>query len=317
MPYTIFVTGGSGFIGASFVRHALGAGHRLQLLTRSPASAERARRWGADPVPGDLGIAGSWQEVAARAEVVVHLAQPETYGRRITARRAAAFRDQRLRMDANLLDCLRANTVQRIVYVGGTSYYGQQGGQLVDEETTPRPRGWGPYIAPAIEALDAYCERGLPILQAFPAWVYGPGSWYAQYQLEPLLAGRSLVNLRGHDPAISVVHVEDVARALLHLIDHGEAGKRYFIADDRPLPAARLAELTARVMNVAIRIRRLPLLVARLAVGRIIAESLTTEARLSNERLKKTGFQFAFPTTADGVPDVVRRWLEHRTSPAG
>lgn len=38
---------------------------------------------------------------------------------------------------------------RRIIYVGGTSYYGFQGDQLVDESTTPHPKGWGPYIAPA------------------------------------------------------------------------------------------------------------------------------------------------------------------------
>src|SRR5258708_6571648 len=123
---------------------------------------------------------------------------------------------------------------------------------------------------------------------------------------------KSLVNLRGSEPTISVINVEDVARPLLHLIDHGEVGKRYFIADDRPLPAAKLAELTARIMDVPLRIRRFPIFVSRFAVGPIITESLTTEAKLSNERLKKTGFELKFPTTVEGVPDVVMHWLESK-----
>lgn len=312
MSYLIFVTGGSGFIGSAFVRYAINAGHKVQVLTRSEKSAERVRSQGAESVIGDLNSPGPWQDAAAKAQVVLHLAQPETYGTRVTQKHAENFREQRLKMDANLLDCLRADSVYRVIYVGGTSYYGHQGDGLVGEDATPHPKGWGPYIAPAIEALATYATKGLPIIQAFPAWVYGPGSWLAEYQLEPLFAKKALINLRRPDPVISVVHVEDVARALLHLIDHGEVGKRYFIGDDQPLTAAQLAALTAQAMDVPLRIRRLPVFISRLAVGPIITDSLNTEAKLSNARIKTTGFQFKFPTTAQGIPDVVNHWLEQK-----
>jgi len=44
--------------------------------------------------------------------------------------------------------------------------------------------------------------------------------------LEPLAQKKVLVNRRRPDPVISVVYLDDVARAPLHLIDHGEVGKR-------------------------------------------------------------------------------------------
>lgn len=308
MSYAIFVTGGSGFIGSAFVRCAREMGHEIRVLTRTETSATWIRSLGATPILGDLQSPGPWQSAAGAAEVVVHLAQPETFGQRITLKRARRFRDERLKMDANLLDSLRVGAVYRVIYVAGSSYYGEQGPRLVNEDATPHPKGWGPYIAPAIEALDSYLKRGLPLIQAFPAWVYGPGSWFAEYQLEPLRAGKQLINLRGPDPTISVVHVEDVARALLHLIDQGEVGERYFIADDRPLSAAALAELTAEALEAPLRVRRLPKVLSRLVAGPIITESLTTEARLSSQRLKRSGYTFRFPTTEQGVPDVVTRW---------
>ena len=300
MPDSIFVTGGSGFIGSTFVRHALSAGHRVQVLTRSENSAERVRRLGAEAVIGDLSIPGAWQDTVAQAQTVLHLAQPETYGTKVT------------RQHAELLDCLRVGTVARVLYIGGTSYYGQQGARVVDEDTTPHPKGWGPYIAPAIEALVGYAARGLPLILIFPAWVYGPGSWFAEYELVPLSLGKPLVNLRRPDPVISVVHVDDVARAMLHLLAHGEVGKRYFVADDRPLSAAQLSALTAQAMHTRLRIRRVPVFLSTLLVGPIVTESLNTEARLSNARLKQTGFTLSFPTTTEGVPDVVAQWLAQK-----
>src|SRR5216117_1022333 len=119
MSKTIFVTGGSGFIGSVFVRHAREAGHHVQSLTRSEKSAERVRAMGAEPVLGDLNEPGSWQETAAQAQIVLHLAQPETYGERVTLERAQKFREQRLQMDAHLLDCLKPDPARRLIYIGG------------------------------------------------------------------------------------------------------------------------------------------------------------------------------------------------------
>jgi nucleoside-diphosphate-sugar epimerase len=305
---TMFVTGGSGFIGSSFVRHALDAGKNVQVLTRSEKSAERVRASGATPVMGDMLRSGAWQTVAAQASIVVHLAQPETYGTRVTRQRALNFRQERLKMDANLLDSLKPDVVQRVIYVGGTSYYGLQGDQLVDETAIPQPKGWGPYIAPAIEALNSYHARGLPISLAFPSWVYGPGSWFIEYTLEPLTKGKPIIKLPGTARTISFVHVEDVARALVHLSDHSETGRRYFITDDQPRKRLEIGELAARILGVQMKTLSLPMFLMRLAAGPVIADSMLTEARLSNARLKSTGFSLDFPTLEQGVPDAIERW---------
>ena len=308
MPHTIFVTGGSGFIGSRFVHHALNRGHHLQVLTRSEKSAERLRALGATPILGDMLQPGSWQAAAAEAQIVVHLAQPETYGARITRKRAENFRQERLRMDANLLDALKPDVERRIIYVGGTSYYGFQGEQLVDEAAIPRPKGWGPYIAPAIEALNSYLARGWPIILAFPSWVYGAGSWFVEYTLDPLLQGKPIIKLTGSVRTISFVHVEDVARALLHLSDHGVIGERYFITDDQPRKRLEIGEIAAQVLDVPMKVMSLPMFLVKLAAGPIIADSLLTEAQLSNARLKSTGFTLDYPTLEQGVPDAIERW---------
>src|SRR5947207_13446314 len=119
MTYLIFVTGGSGFIGSAFVRYALNAGHKVQVLTRSEKSAARVRTQGAEAVIGDLNEPGSWQDTAQKAQVVLHLAQPETYGTKVTRQHAENFRQQRLKMDDNLLDSLLPDVYYRVFYDGG------------------------------------------------------------------------------------------------------------------------------------------------------------------------------------------------------
>ena len=124
------------------------------------------------------------------------------------------------------------------------------------------------------KSLPSYVAKGLPIVTAFPGWVYGPGSWFAEYVLEPLQTGKPVYGLGGRSRYTSVVHVEDCARALLHLIDRGRTGSRYFIVDDSPVPSEQLAELAADILGVIGHDRKLPFFLLKLLVGQVVAESL-------------------------------------------
>ncbi len=306
----IFVTGGTGFIGNRLVRRAVEAGHQVFVLTRSEKSAGKTQMDGATPVTGSLLLEGEWQQEAAQAEAIVHLAQPDTFGARVSQKRAQNYRDQRLKMDELLLNSLNPEKVGRVLYVGGTSYIGDQGKELCDEETKPNPKGWGPYIAPALERVPEWVKKGLPIVEAFPGWVYGPGSWFAEYNIEPIQAGKKITALSGPSKICSPVQVEDVARALLHLLTIG-TDKRYFIVDDQPVLISRLPEVVAQTLGVPFRTRKVPVWISRLLLGPIVTESLTSDFNLSNQRLKQTGFRFEYPTIETGIPETVKQWQGH------
>lgn len=299
-----FVCGGTGFIGEALVRALVAGGHRVEVLARSPATVAAVRALGAAPVEGDLLVPGAWQRAAREAEWVVHLAQPQTFGGRVTRKRAEAYRDARQVMDRNLLGPLDPGIVKRIVYVAGTSYYGNLGVDLRDESAPPRPRGWGPYIAPAIEALARELDRGLPLVTAFPGYVYGDGSWFKEYVLAPLRRGVRINTITGRSRFGSPIHVDDCAAALGFLLEKGEVGRRYFVVDDRPVPWSLLYETAARAMGQPMRLRRVPPFVLWLLVGPVVTDSVLSDAVLSNARLKGLGFILRFPTIEEGIPDV-------------
>ena len=303
---TAFVAGGTGFIGRVLVRVLVDAGHRVRVLTRSNKGAERVRALGGEPVDGDLLTRGAWQDDARDADWIAHLAQPQTFGGRVSRERAERYRDDRQTMDRNLLDALDAKRVRRIVYVGGTSYYGNLGTEPRDEDATPIPRGWGPYVAPAIERISRDLDRGLPIVTAFPGYVYGDGSWFREYVLAPLARNKRINTIAGRSRFGSPIHVEDCARALAHLLEHGEIGKRYFVVDDRPTQWSAFYETAARAMSTEPKLRKIPVFVLRWLVGPVVTDSILSDAVLSNARLKGTGFALRFPTIDEGIPDVVK-----------
>jgi nucleoside-diphosphate-sugar epimerase len=306
MPRTVFLAGGSGFIGAEFCRASVAAGDTVLALCRSQESAGKAEALGAIPVHGDLLEAGDWQKQARNAEYVVHLAQPEVVGGRVTIKRAKLYRHRRLLMDANLLGTLDPQRVKRVVYVSGTSYYGNLGAELHDETATPRPHGIGRFIVDVVERLGAYLEGRVPIVTAFPGYVYGPGSWFREYLFTPLVRGRRLVACGGRSPFGSPIHVEDCGRAIVHLLDHGNVGGRFFLVDDKPVQWSTLQKLTAAALGLTPRFLTVPRWLVPIVMGRIMAESLVeTNSVLSNSRLKALGFAFRYATVDTGIPAVV------------
>jgi nucleoside-diphosphate-sugar epimerase len=305
---TLFITGGTGFIGKVLVQQALATGYQVQVLTRSEKAAGQLRTQGAQPVIGDLYHPGSWQQVAAKSQTVIHLAQPEVFGKRLSAKRLRPYREQRLEMDRQLLDCLRPGTLQRMVYVGGSSYYGDLGLDLHNEEVQPNPSGLGALIAPAIEALPGYVARGLPIVEAYPAGVYGPGSWFEEYVLAPLASGKPIFYVSGHSHKVTYIHVEDCARALLYLLEYGKVGQRYFVVDNQPVSSVEVSAQAAQALGVKLRTFSLPAALCRALFGSIGTELLTLNQCLSNARLRELGFECKYPTTAEGVPEVVAQW---------
>jgi len=219
---TAFVTGAAGFIGIELVKVLMARGHQVFGLTRSLEGAHRVRRAGAVPVMGDLLEPGQWQDEAA-ADWVFHLPPHPVRGARVTRRRAASITRARVLMDAHLLDAVAAGATRRIVYVADTSGYGATGSCPITEDEPPQPSAWGRCLTPALDRLDGYVVAGLPIVTAFPGWVYGNASWFRELVIEPIMAGRRVLQFGKTGPWVSPIHIHDCARALVHLAEYIQA----------------------------------------------------------------------------------------------
>jgi nucleoside-diphosphate-sugar epimerase len=170
---------------------------------------------------------------------------------------------------------------------------------------TPRPAEWGRLLVPAIERLERYVISGLPVVTAFAGWVYGTGSWFHQWVMDPILADRHVVQIGTGGPWVSPMHAHDCARALVHLAEHAEPGGRYFLVDTDPIRLHEFARAFARHAARRLRVRRLPKAAAQMIFGPALADHIQTDAVFSNARLRGTGFVFRFPTLDQGMPQLL------------
>jgi nucleoside-diphosphate-sugar epimerase len=301
---TTFITGAAGFIGSELIRILVARRHRVFGLAETLEAAERVRRAGAVPVMGDLLEPGQWQDEAA-ADWVFHIPPRAVCGPRVTRRRAESMTSARVLMDTNLLDALAAGATRRIVYVADTSFYGATGARPITEDTPPQPSALGRCLAPALERLEGYVAAGLPIVAAFPGWVYGDAAWFRERVIEPVMTGRRVLLFGKTGPWLSPIHIRDCARALAHVAEHGEPGGRYFLVNSDPIRMHEFAGTFARLAKRPLRACRLPEAAIRLVAGPVLADHFRADAVFSNIRLRGIGFRFLYPTLDQGLQQVL------------
>jgi nucleoside-diphosphate-sugar epimerase len=266
--------------------------------------AVRLRRIGATAVMGDLLVPGSWQDEAG-ADWVFHLPPHPLYPVHLTQRRAEAIAGARVLMDAHLLDAVADGTTRRVVYVGDTRCYGATGFRAITEDEGLPPTGTERCLTPAIDRLDGYVVSGLPIVTALPGWVYGNADWFRQRVIEPIIAGRRVLQFGDAGPWVSPIHVRDCARALVHLAEHGTVGGRYFVVNSDPVRMSEFAATFARLAKRPLRVWHMPGVAARLMGSAPIPGNGLSDAVFSNVRLRGSGFRFLYPTLEQGLQQIV------------
>jgi nucleoside-diphosphate-sugar epimerase len=301
---TTFVTGAAGFIGTELVRVLMARGHQVSGLAPSVEAAQRLRDAGAAPVMGDLLEPGPWQDAAA-ADWVFHLPPHPRCERRVTRKRAESIAHERVSMDAHLLDAVAGGATQRIVYLADASCYGATGPRPITEDQPCRPSSWGRSVTPALDRVDGYVLAGLPIVTALHGWVYGNGSWFRERVIEPVMAGRRVLQFAKTGPWVSPIHVDDCARALAHLAEYGRTGGRYFLVNNHPIRMHEFAGTFARLANRPLRVWQVPAAATRLVAGRLSADEIGADAVYSNIRLRGIGFRFRYPTLEQGLQQII------------
>jgi nucleoside-diphosphate-sugar epimerase/uncharacterized protein (DUF2147 family) len=230
MAEVIFVTGGSGFVGAAIIRALVSVGHQVRALARSDASARTVASLGAEPVRGDLEDSKSLVDGMRGASVVVHAAASLTSGIR--------YRDhERTNVDGTrrVLTSARQAKARRFIYISAASTIINPDRPTHGDESLPvRHHRSMPYSATKGLAERLVLAANGPTMSTLalrPPFLWGPGAPAIDHIAHAFSEGR-FVWIGGGEFAYSVCHVDNLASAVVRAVDHGGGGKAYFVTDD-------------------------------------------------------------------------------------
>jgi dTDP-glucose 4,6-dehydratase len=229
----VLVTGGAGFIGSNFVRHALAAHRDWRITTLDKLTyagrIESLRDVMDDPrhtfVRGDICDQVVSAPLVERADIVVHFAAETHVDRSISA--AGEF----IRTDVigtfTLLEAARkAPHLRRFVQISTDEVYGSvaEGSSRETDELRPR----NPYSASKAAAdrlaYSYFATYGVPVIVTRASNNYGP--YQFPEKIIPLFVtnaidGLSLPLYGDGGNVRDWLHVDDHCRALQLLIEHG------------------------------------------------------------------------------------------------
>jgi nucleoside-diphosphate-sugar epimerase len=268
----VFVTGATGFVTGTVVTQLLARGDEVRALVREPARAQTLARAGATLVPGHLADIDALRRGMDGVDAVVHGAAIYEVG--IAPIRRPAMYETNVIGTERVLEIARAATVRRVAYVSTCAIFGNTQGRIVDETYTRS----GPYTSyyeetkvRAHEIAVRLAGGGLPVSIAQPGSVYGPGDTSGLGGLMRSFVRGRLPLVPFADAGLNFVHVEDVARGIVLVLDRGRAGRSYVLGGENARVADAFAAL-ARVTGRALPRLRLPY--ALLELGALVRPAL-------------------------------------------
>lgn len=305
MNKTLFLLGGTGFIGHEVVIGAVQAGWHAKALVRSEEGENLLQQAGAHAVVGDIYRPETWIAEARGSTALIDLTQPK-FPKRLSRSAIKALAAERQAMTRAILQALQGLPAEeRPIFfsVSGADDLQPDAQGTISDRSPLRshPIGFAHIGLPARRLVEASGIEATFVY--FGNLVYGPGKVFVDQYITGLKHGSARIIGKGTN-RLPLVQVTDAARALVHLagLPRSElAGRNFIVMDGADTTQRELLDDTAALMGVK-RPGTVPAWLAALVAGSIAVETITLDAHADPEAVLATGFHFRYPSHRQGVP---------------
>ncbi|YAL84103.1 GDP-L-fucose synthase family protein [Dermacoccaceae bacterium W4C1] len=248
----VFVAGHRGLVGSAIVRQLQRQGFSDLVLRTSAELDLRDRQ-------------GVFDFFSSERPQAVVLAAARVGGIEANRSRPVDFITDNLQIQTNVLDAALATEVPRMLFLGSSCIYPRPAPQPIPESallTGPLESTNDAYaiakIAGIMQVQAVRRQYGLPWISAMPTNLYGPGDNFdattshvvpamiIRY-LEAVESGAtSIRNWGSGTPRREFLHVDDMAAACLHLLDHYDADEHVNVGVGSDITIRELAEIIGR-----------------------------------------------------------------------
>ena len=294
----IFITGGTGFVGKTLAPALVRAGQEVTILSRSGKGELSGVSW----VEGDPTQRGGWQETVKGHEVVINLAGASIFTR-WTAEAKKTLRESRMLTTRHIVEAMEGGKGKTLLSTSAIGYYGFQGDEALTEESPPG----GDFLAMLARDWEAEAreaeKKGCRVVVSRLGIVLGEKGG-ALGQMIPLFEKFVGGPLGSGKQFFSWVHIQDLSRAFLFLLDHPEISGPVNFTAPNPVRNKELAQALGRVMGRPAFLPA-PGFMLRLILGEF-GSILLEGQRVLPQKLLQAGFQFQYPEIEEALRQVIR-----------
>ena len=303
MEKRIVVTGGTGFIGRALCAKMTAEGFEVVVLSRQREAAsalgERVQvvEWDGQRIAG-------WSRYVEGAVAIVNLAGDNIASGRWTTKKKAKVLASRIDASRAVATAVEQASVKPAVVIQGSAigYYGNRDEEELDEASAAGEgfladvtKKWEEAIAPvnALGVRLAVLRIGAVLGSAdgMMPRVLGAFRWFVG---GPLGSGKGW---------LSWIHLEDVTRAIVFLIERQGAGGVFNLTAPHPIISRSFYQTLAKVMHRPCWLQ-VPGWALKMLMGQMAEELILSGQRVLPKRLSEAGYRFVYPDLTGALEEI-------------
>lgn len=229
----VFVTGATGFIGASLVRELLKDGCAVKVLARPASDRRNLDGLDVEICEGDLCDRQSLVKGLKGCDVLYHAAADY----RLWTRNPSVMYDINVGGTRNILDAALKAGVSKAVYTSSVGTLGNPGNGDPGNEATPVTLAdmVGHYKKSKFLAereAESFIPQGLPLV------IVNPSTPVGKLDIKPTPTGKIIVDFLNRkmpaylDTGLNIIDVEDCARGHILAAQRGRVGEKYILGNE-------------------------------------------------------------------------------------
>jgi len=254
----VFVTGATGFIGASLARELLRDGYEVRALARPKSDRRNLQGLDLEICEGDLRDRDSLEKGLKGCEILFHAAADY----RLWTRNPDVMYEINVGGTRNILEAALNHGLSRVVYTSSVGALGNPGDGQSGDEVAPVTLAdmVGHYKKSKFLAereAESFLKRGLPLV------IVNPSTPVGELDIKPTPTGRIIVDFLNRrmpaylDTGLNIIDVEDCARGHILAAKLGRIGEKYILGNEN-LTLHRIFDMLEEITGLAAPRVRLP-----------------------------------------------------------
>jgi len=223
------VTGANGFTGSHLVKALQQRGHSVVGLVRKSSNLTRLADCHMQLVYGEITDQDVLQAAMKEVDTVFHTAAYVELG----LVNHAEMERVNVEGTRTVLETAQAASVSKVVYCSTIGIYGDTAGKVVDETfqrtQTNFSSAYDRTKHSAQKLVDRFAQQGLPVVSILPSGIFGPDDPHFGPVIQQFLKGR-LKLWAGGERITGIVHVDDLAAAMILAAEKAKPGEHYIIS---------------------------------------------------------------------------------------
>jgi len=245
----VFLTGGTGFVGAHVARRLVERGDDVIVLIRASSNISLLQGLSVETIVGDIQDFDSLLGAMKGSDEVYHVAADY----RLWARDPREIYHSNVNGTRNVLEAAMRLDIPKVVYTSTVGCLGIPKDGSPGDENTPVTRDElvGHYKKSKYDAEQvalSYAAKGLNIVIVNPSTPIGPGD------IKPTPTGKTILDfMRGKmpgfvDTGLNLIDVEDVAVGHLLAARYGRIGEKYILGN-RNMTLQEILQVLAKITD--------------------------------------------------------------------